>query len=94
MEKHLKKKINKANLTAEQSEELNQINNYLNEFIDSLGFEQRSGKWYKTEKGYSFNRHCNQMKDSRCKSKWLLKVNVFSSRAEDYFCKQCEHVIC
>ena len=87
-------KINKANLTNEQSEELNQIDNYLNEFIDSLGFEQRAGDWYKTKTGYSFNQHCNQIKDSRCKSKWSLKVNVFSSRAEVYFCKRCEHVNC
>ena len=84
--------INKTNLSKIQLEELNKIDNVLINYIESLGIEQRSYRWYKTKKGYCFTRLCNQMKDSRCKSKWLFKVNVPSGQAEIHFLKLCDHI--
>ncbi len=84
------KKINKATCSKMQLNELQNMDNILINYIKSLGREQRYGWWIKTKNGYSIIRYCNQ--DSRCKSKWLFKVNVPSGQAEIHFLKLCDHI--
>jgi len=84
--------INEANLNEEQFNELKKIENLFLDQIKSLGCEQRGGNWFKSKIGYTFSRLCNEMKDSYCLSKWYLKVNVSSGRADIYFRKRCNHV--
>ncbi len=86
------KKINKATCSKMQLNELQNMDNILINYIKSLGREQRNGWWRRTNDGYTIIRNCNQMKDSRCKSKWLFKVNVPSGQAEIYFSKLCDHI--
>lgn len=63
----------------------------LGENVRSLGFEPRAGPWYKTESGFTLNQYCNEMRDCRCNSKWILKINLNKREAEFYFNKQCDH---
>ena len=84
--------IIKAVCSKMQLNELQNMDNILINYIKSLGREQRIGWCIKTKHGYTIIRHCNQMKDSRCKSKWLFKVNVPSGQAEIHFLKLCDHI--
>jgi hypothetical protein len=87
-----KKKINRFNLNNIQQKELNKIDNIFINYIESLGKEQRFKMCLKTRNGYTIIRCCKQMKDIRCNSKWLFKVNVSSGQAKIFLSKQCDHV--
>lgn len=88
----IRSRINKTQLGRDQLEELNKIENFLIEDIKSLGYESRSGYWFKTETGYTVTQYCNKMKNSHCRSVWLLKVNVTTNRAQIHLKSQCNHV--
>jgi hypothetical protein len=84
------KKINKATCSKTQLKEISMIENIFINYIKSLDKEQRCGQLNTAKNGYTVIRYCNQ--DSRCKSKWLFKVNVPSGQAEIHFLKLCDHI--
>ena len=84
--------LNKTHLNKEQFKELNRLHSLLSNYIKTLGHQQRLGKWYKTENGYTVTKYCNAMKDCCCKSLWTLKVNVQPVKADIYFTKTCSHI--
>ena len=86
--------FNKNHLNTEHLNELNQIESLLSSYIKSFGLEARLGSWYKTDTGYSLTQYCNQIKESRCLSKWLIKADVNTSKAKIYLHKRCIHINC
>ena len=85
-------KILKNTLTEKQLNEMNKMDNILSKYINSLGYEQRSGAWFKNKNGFTLFQYCNKTEKYRCKSKWFLKVNLQNDPAKIYFSKKCNHV--
>ena len=76
----------------ESLDELEKIENYCLQSVRSLGFDAKLCRWRKTLYGYSFYTQCNATKNSNCKSKWIIKIDIKTNKTEIYFNKKCEHV--
>ena len=86
------KKIAKRDLNVEQLKEMNKINSlFSDQIFKRFGVEQRSGSWYKSPTGYTITQFCNQTKDSKCQSNWMLRIKVPSGQAQIFFSKHCNH---
>ena len=86
------KKIAKRDLNVEQLKEMNKINSlFSDQIFKRFGVEQRSGSWYKSPTGYTITQFCNQTRDSKCQSNWMLRIKVPSGQAQIFFSKHCNH---
>ncbi len=78
------------------SEELKTEKNLLNDFMCKYIFDKYKhrttrNKYRRTNTGYTFNLRCNKYKTKKCKSLWILTINV-SDKSAHLNCKfMCYH---
>jgi hypothetical protein len=79
------------------SEEFKIENNCLNYFMHKYIFDKYKHNTItdhlrKTSTGYSFYRNCNKRIKEKCKSRWILRINV-SDKSAHLDCKlMCNHI--
>ncbi len=71
---------------------MTKIDNLFDIEVKSLGFETTIRTWCKNEAGYSLSRYCDETKDSLCKSRWIVKINVPSGVAKLFFKQNSKHL--